>query len=113
MDFRTRITTVLHHQNLDRVPFAPYDNLVPRGDFDREMRNRGKGNMISCFMGGQAGIGKDVIIYINFPGTVFWSRVEATKQYTLDLIKSNPPGDRLIIAACYDLNGDCLRIVRT
>ena len=113
MDFRTRITTVPHHQNLDRVPFVPYDNLVPRGDFEREMRNGGKGNMISCFMGGQAGMGEDVIICINFPETVFWSMFEATKQYTLDLIKSNPPGDKLIIAACYDLNGDSHRIVST
>jgi len=41
--------------------------------------------------------GKDVIIWINFPETIFWSGVEATKQYTLDLIKSDPPGDKLII----------------
>lgn len=43
MDFRERIDAVLHHRKPDKVPFAPYDNLIPRGDFEREMRNRGMG----------------------------------------------------------------------
>ncbi len=43
MDFLTRINSVLHHQMPDQVPFAPYDNLVPRGDVERELRNRGMG----------------------------------------------------------------------
>ena len=43
MDFLSRINAVLHHQTPDQVPFAPYDNLVPRGDFERELRNRGMG----------------------------------------------------------------------
>jgi hypothetical protein len=43
MDFRTRINAVLHHETPDQVPFVPYDNLVPRGDFERELRNRGMG----------------------------------------------------------------------
>jgi hypothetical protein len=43
MDFLTRINAVLHHQQPDRVPFAPYDNLVPRGEFERHLRNRGMG----------------------------------------------------------------------
>jgi hypothetical protein len=43
MDFLTRINAVLHHAAPDKVPFAPYDNLVPRGDFERELRNRGLG----------------------------------------------------------------------
>lgn len=43
MDFLTRINAVLHHDEPDQVPFAPYDNLVPRGDFARELRNRGMG----------------------------------------------------------------------
>jgi len=43
MDFLTRINAVLHHEPPDRVPFAPYDNLVPRGQFSRELRNRGMG----------------------------------------------------------------------
>ena len=43
MDFLTRINAVLHHAEPDQVPFAPYDNLVPRGDFARQLRNRGMG----------------------------------------------------------------------
>jgi len=43
MDFLSRINAVLHKSSPDKVPFAPYDNLVPRGDFEREMRNRGMG----------------------------------------------------------------------
>jgi len=36
-----RINAVLHGERPDRVPYVPYDNLVPRGDFERELRNRG------------------------------------------------------------------------
>jgi hypothetical protein len=43
MDFLSRINAVLHHEIPDQVPFAPYDNLVPRGDFERMLRNRGMG----------------------------------------------------------------------
>jgi hypothetical protein len=43
VDFRTRINAVLHHETPDQVPFVPYDNLVPRGDFERLLRNRGMG----------------------------------------------------------------------
>jgi hypothetical protein len=43
MNFLERINTVLHRQKPDKIPFAPYDNLIPRGDFEREMRNRGMG----------------------------------------------------------------------
>ena len=43
MSFGDRINAVLHLQKPDRVPFTPYDNLVPRGDFSRELRNRGMG----------------------------------------------------------------------
>jgi len=43
MDFLGRINAVLHREEPDQVPFAPYDNLVPRGDFVRELRNRGMG----------------------------------------------------------------------
>ncbi len=42
-DFRTRIQAVLHGEPPDRVPFAPYDNLVPRGEFARTLENRGMG----------------------------------------------------------------------
>jgi len=43
MDFLERLQATLHAGTPDRVPFAPYDNLVPRGSFERELRNRGMG----------------------------------------------------------------------
>jgi hypothetical protein len=43
VNFKERISAVLHGERPDRVPYAPYDNLVPRGDFERELRNRGMG----------------------------------------------------------------------
>ena len=43
MNFLERINAVLHHQKSDKVPFALSENLIPRGDFEREMRNRGMG----------------------------------------------------------------------
>ena len=46
MTFLERMQAVLHGETPDRVPFAPYDNLVPRGDFERELRNRGMGLLL-------------------------------------------------------------------
>jgi hypothetical protein len=43
MNFLERINATLHNDIPDQVPFAPYDNLFPRGSFEREMRNRGMG----------------------------------------------------------------------
>ena len=43
MTILERINAVLHGGEPDRVPYVPYDNLVPRGDFERELRNRGMG----------------------------------------------------------------------
>jgi len=43
MDALTRLETVLHGGKPDRIPFVPYDNLVPRGQFVRNLRNRGMG----------------------------------------------------------------------
>lgn len=43
MDIRTRLNAVLHRETPDQIPFIPYDNLVPRGDFERMLRNRGMG----------------------------------------------------------------------
>ena len=43
MRFLGRVNAVLHRQKPDKVPFAPSENMVPRGDFEREMRNRGMG----------------------------------------------------------------------
>ena len=48
MTFRDRIRAVLFGGKPDRVPFAPYANLIPRGDFERELRNRGMGLLSSC-----------------------------------------------------------------
>jgi len=41
--------------------------------------------------------GKDTIIWTNFPETVFWFGAEETKRYTIELLKSDAPGTRLII----------------
>jgi len=46
MDFFTRINAVLDGEQPDQVPFAPYDELVPRGRFSRKMRNRGMGLLV-------------------------------------------------------------------
>jgi hypothetical protein len=43
MDNISRINAVLHQEKPDKIPFAPYDNLVPRGEFERMLRNRGMG----------------------------------------------------------------------
>lgn len=43
MNFLERIQAVLHRRPPDVVPVAPYDNLLPRGDFARQLRNRGMG----------------------------------------------------------------------
>ena len=43
MNFLERINASLHNGIPDQVPFAPYDNLIPRGSFERELRNRGMG----------------------------------------------------------------------
>jgi hypothetical protein len=48
MDARSRIEAVLHRQRVDRVPFVVYDNLFPRGQFERELRNRGMGLCARC-----------------------------------------------------------------
>lgn len=45
----------------------------------------------------RAAWGKDTIIWINFPETIFLSGAEATKRYTIDLIKSNSSKNALVI----------------
>jgi hypothetical protein len=42
--------------------------------------------------------GPDTVIWINFPETIFWGGEEATRQYTKDLLLSDPPGNGLIIS---------------
>lgn len=43
MNFYERLYATLHGGQPDQIPFAPYDNLVPRGDFERELAARGMG----------------------------------------------------------------------
>jgi hypothetical protein len=43
-----RVRAVLHHETPDQVPFVPYEHLVPRGEFIREMRNRGMWLCTAC-----------------------------------------------------------------
>jgi hypothetical protein len=45
----------------------------------------------------RAAWGKDTVIWVNFPETVFYSGSQKTKEYTRDLILSDPPGNRLVI----------------
>jgi hypothetical protein len=41
--------------------------------------------------------GKDTIIWVNFPETIFYQGSQATRKYTQDLLESDPPGNRLVI----------------
>ncbi|MBD3180805.1 hypothetical protein GF312_00835 [Candidatus Poribacteria bacterium] len=43
MTFLERINSVLYGKKPDKVPFAPKAGLIPRGRFEREMRNKGMG----------------------------------------------------------------------
>jgi len=43
-----QINAVLHGEKSDRVPYVPYHNLVPRGEFERELRDRGMGLCVRC-----------------------------------------------------------------
>ena len=42
--------------------------------------------------------GNNTVIWMNFPETIFYSGYEATKQYTIDLLRSDAPGDSLVIS---------------
>jgi hypothetical protein len=48
MNFSQRIQAVFHGETPDRVPFVPYAHLIPRGEFGREMRDRGMGLLVGC-----------------------------------------------------------------
>ncbi len=50
MNARERIEAVVHRQRPDKVPFAPLVEYVPRGQFTRELRNRGMGFMTRTAM---------------------------------------------------------------
>ena len=41
--------------------------------------------------------GEETVIWVNFPETIFWYGPEATKQYTIDLLEEDVPGDALVI----------------
>jgi hypothetical protein len=41
--------------------------------------------------------GKETVIWVNFPETVFWSGAAETKRYTLELLESDPFPERLVI----------------
>jgi hypothetical protein len=43
MRARERILAVVHGQKPDKVPFAPFQEYLVRGDFEREMFDRGMG----------------------------------------------------------------------
>jgi hypothetical protein len=43
MNVLQSILTVLHHEKPDRIPFVPNEDLLPRGELTRELRNRGMG----------------------------------------------------------------------
>ena len=45
----------------------------------------------------RAAWGDGTVIWVNFPETLFWSGAEATKQYTLDLLREDAPGGALVI----------------
>jgi hypothetical protein len=79
MDFLTRINAVLHHEEPDQVPFAPYDNLVPRGDFARDLRNRGMGLCL-----------RRSTIWAETPGVVIETKAEGDTTLT---IYHTPEGD--------------------
>lgn len=48
MTNRERILAILNGKTPDRVPFIPFAELIPRGQFEREMRSRGMGLMPSA-----------------------------------------------------------------
>ncbi len=41
--------------------------------------------------------GSDITIWLNFPETVIFDGVEGTKDYTINLLRSDPAGESLII----------------
>ena len=46
----------------------------------------------------RAAWGEDTVIWLNFPETIFLSGREATKQYVIDLIKSDPYQHALVLS---------------
>jgi hypothetical protein len=79
MDFLTRINAVLHHEAPDRIPFAPYDNPVPRGEFSRCLENRGMG---LCY--------RRSTVFAEMPNVTIETRTEGGNMVT---IYHTPEGD--------------------
>lgn len=48
MNNRERMLKIFKGEMPDRVPFMSFSELMPRGGFEREMRNRGMGLITSC-----------------------------------------------------------------
>lgn len=48
MNALERTRAVLRGEKPDQVPFMLYEHLMPRGDFERELRNRGMGLCTMC-----------------------------------------------------------------
>ena len=47
--------------------------------------------------------GENIIIEANFPESIFLQGVEATKKFTLDLLKEVAPGDGFILSITEDI----------
>ena len=47
MDPRTRILRALHGESIDGVPWSCYPGIVPAGQVERELRNRGMALIVS------------------------------------------------------------------
>lgn len=45
MTIRERVEAVLQHETPDRVPFIPFDELIPRAAFELDWRNGGMGTL--------------------------------------------------------------------
>lgn len=43
MNFKERMNSILRHKEPDQVPFGIHADLIPRGHFERELRNMGVG----------------------------------------------------------------------
>jgi len=73
MNGHERLDAVLHRRKPDKVPFAPYDEMVPRGSFERELRNRGM--VLWTF--------RTVPYWSEFPNVTFETRVEGDRVTTI------------------------------
>ena len=73
MNAHDRLYAVLHRRKPDRTPFAPGTHWVPRGDFEREMRNRGMGLFTD----------RAALVWSEMPNVTFETHVEDTVTTTV------------------------------